>query len=198
VADITNYQSDPPSAKEWSAWIERIALGDDAALNALYDAAVSRVYGMALAITGNVQDAEEVVGDVFLQVWQKARQFSSERGTVMAWLIIMTRTRALDLLRTRKTGHLKRTDEALLETVVSSERTPEDWLEYFVDAPKLNKVMEQLQPVQRQLIALSYFKGMSHQELADYTDIPLGTVKTHLRRGLEALREAFGGEQVDE
>lgn len=198
MGEFTNYQFDPPSVKDWSAWIERIAAGDEAALNALYDAALTRVYGLALAITANTQDAEEVVGDVFLQVWQKAKQFSTERGSVMAWLIIMTRTRALDLLRTRKTGHLKRVDEAQLEILVSDERSPEDWLEYFVDAPKLNKVLEQLQPVQRHLIALSYFKGMSHQELADYTEIPLGTVKTHLRRGLEALREAFGGERVDD
>ncbi|HET8706962.1 MAG TPA: sigma-70 family RNA polymerase sigma factor [Pseudomonadales bacterium] len=198
MGDSTNYQFDPPTSKEWSGWIERIAAGDEAALNALYDAALSRVYGLALAVTGNAPDAEEVVGDVFLQVWQKAKQFSAARGSVMAWLIIMTRTRALDLLRSRKTGHLKRADEEQLATLASDERSPEDWLEYFVDAPKLNKVLEQLQPVQRQLIALSYFKGMSHQELADYTEIPLGTVKTHLRRGLEALRDAFGGERLDD
>lgn len=196
MTESSKYQFDPPSVMEWSLWIKRIAAGDESALNALYDASLSKVYGIALAITTNVADAEEVCGDVYLQVWQQAAHYSTDRGSVMAWLIVMARSRALDLLRSRKTGGLKRADEEQLAFLVSDDRSPEDWLEYFVDAPKLNKALDQLQAVQRQLIALSYFKGMSHQELADYTQLPLGTIKTHLRRGLEALRDVFGNEAV--
>ena len=174
-----------------------IAKGDEQALGALYDATVGRVYGLALRIVRRREAVEEVVEDVFLQVWQQAGRYDIARGKPLTWLLTITRSRALDYLR--------RDDEALVhpepETLVAEpgdERAnPQDLLLALERNSRLYAMLEQLIPVQRQLLALAFFRGMTHQEIAEHTHLPLGTVKSHVRKALDKMREHLGEEIND-
>jgi RNA polymerase sigma factor (sigma-70 family) len=172
--------------------LSAIAKGDEPALGALYDATVGRVYGLALRIVHQREAAEEVVEDVFLQVWQQAGRYDASRGKPLTWLLTICRSRALDYLR--------RVDDALVhpepETLVaeaSDERTnPQDLLLALERNSRLYAILEKLMPVQRQLLALAFFRGMTHQEIAEHTQLPLGTVKSHVRKALDKMREYLG------
>jgi RNA polymerase sigma factor (sigma-70 family) len=172
------------------AHVDRIAGGDETALANLYDATVSRVYGVALRIVRQPESAEEVVTDVYMQVWKDAVRYDATRGRVMAWLLIMARTRSLDLLR--------RADEAFshpepheLVDDVEERLTPQDLIQASADHTSLHTALLALTPMQRQLLALAFFKGLSHSEIVEHTGMPLGSVKTHIRRGLAELRKAL-------
>lgn len=164
----------------------------DAALAQMYDLTASKLYGLARAMLGNVADAEEVVCDVFVQVWQTAQSFDATRGSVLAWLMMICRSRALDVLRQRKSRREQDTQE-LPEHEESTDASPEDVLAQFQEGTAVHHALAQLTPLRRQLVGLAFFKGMSHQEIAETTCLPVGTVKSHLRRSLLALREALDG-----
>lgn len=170
--------------------LAKIAEGNDAALEAFYELTVSRVYGLALRITTRPELAEEVVGDVFLQVWRKARHYASSRATPMAWLLMICRSRAIDLLRRerpQKTGlNIGEEDQELRD-----EETPSPFATLLGTerGSLINQALEQLTEIQKQMISLAFFRGMSHQEVARYTGQPLGTVKSHLRRAQSTLRK---------
>jgi RNA polymerase sigma factor (sigma-70 family) len=174
-----------------SELVRRIAQKDEAALGALYDASVSRVYGLALRITRQREVAEEVAEDVYLQVWTQAERFDARRGNVFAWLLTICRSRALDQLRRRDDAQPHPEPETLLTEAITTDGDPQDLLLAVERNSRLHAVLGQLSPVQRQLLALAFFKGLSHQEIADHTAMPLGTVKTHLRKALEAMRTSL-------
>lgn len=187
----------PDTESELRRMLAAIAKGDEQALGALYDATVGRVYGLALRIVRRREAVEEVVEDVFLQVWQQAGRYDIARGKPLTWLLTITRSRALDYLR--------RDDEALVhpepETLVAEpgdERAnPQDLLLALERNSRLYAMLEQLIPVQRQLLALAFFRGMTHQEIAEHTHLPLGTVKSHVRKALDKMREHLGEEIND-
>ncbi len=169
--------------------IERIARKDDAALGKLYDLTVSRVYGLALRITRQREAAEEVSEDVYLQVWDQADRFDAQRGRAYAWLLTLCRSRALDHLRRRDDAESHPDPETLVDEPGHGD--PQDLLLAVEANSRVHAVLEQLSATQRQLLALAFFKGLSHQEIAQHAGMPLGTVKTHLRKALEAMREAL-------
>jgi RNA polymerase sigma factor (sigma-70 family) len=171
------------------------------AFRKLFDATASRVYAIARRITHNEAHAEEVVSDTYMQVWRDASRFDPMRGNVIAWLTVIARTRALDLLRKQEDWvavpeaqalEIAMFDAQSADTqgvmTITSEVAPDRWVEALEEKSQLAQAMAQLRPVQRQLLALAYFKGLSHQEIADNTGLALGTVKTHIRRGLAALK----------
>ncbi len=171
-------------------WAAAIAARDEQALGAFYDATVSRVYGMALRIMRDPHSAEEVTGDVYFQVWRNAGRYDRSRGAVMAWLLTICRSRALD--------HLRRGDEADVHPDPHSLVTPdageaddsgESLLAGARDHRALHAALNELSPLQRQLVALAFFRGLSHQEISDHAKIPLGSVKSHIRKALKKLRE---------
>ncbi len=164
----------------------------DAALAQMYDLTASKLYGLARAMLSNAADAEEVVCDVFVQVWQTAQSFDSSRGSVLAWLMMICRSRALDVLRQRKSRREQDTQE-LPEHEESADAGPEDVLAQFQEGTAVHHALAQLTPLRRELVGLAFFKGLSHQEIAAETQLPVGTVKSHLRRSLLALREALDG-----
>jgi RNA polymerase sigma factor (sigma-70 family) len=147
-----------------------IARAEETALGALYDLTLSRVFGVALRIVGKSEAAEEVVADVFMQVWRNARNYDAVRSRPVTWLLMMTRSRALD--------HLRRRDEA--------ESHPEPETLNLEAQSGDDDPMNILLAVERDT-ALAFFKGLSHQEIAEHTLIPLGTVKTHIRKALQIL-----------
>ena len=171
------------------ALIHQVAMQDENALAALYDATVSRVYGLALRITQRRDLAEEVVSDVYLQVWRQAPQFDATRGSVLAWLMIRCRTRAIDTLRRIKSAEHNDLPDNLPDT--DNTDCPQDLTLATEQQREVRRALESLNDKQRQLIALAFYRGMSHNELAEFTRMPLGTVKTLIRRGLATLRETL-------
>ena len=169
-----------------SAWLEylrRITLGEHAALGSLYDDTNRLVYGSAMRILRDQADAEEVTLDVYMQIWRNASSFDRQRGSVIAWLMTLTRSRAIDRLRS---GNVRSRYEQPVEGVdqiASAAPQPVFGLERAVQI-----ALNSLAPEQREAIQLAYYSGYSHSELAERLGEPLGTVKTRIRLGMMKLR----------
>lgn len=176
---------------ELQAWIARIVRHEEQALGELYEAMAGRVYGLALRITRHVQVAEEVTEDVFWQVWRQAPRFDATRGSVLSWILTIARSRALDTLRRGERA------EALDEEALASlpgDGDPHDLLDAVQRNDRLHRALSGLDPLPRQLLALSFFRGLTHEEIARHMSLPLGTVKSHIRRALLRLREMLGAD----
>lgn len=171
-----------------TAWLEKIAAKDENALAAFYDATVNRVYGLALRITRASPVAEEVTSDVYWQVWQQADRYDATRGKVLTWLLTLCRSRALDTLRRRDSAESCAEPELLITGAHSSDDDPLGLLLMVERDNTLHAALKTLDSTPRQLLALAFFKGLSHQEIADYTGMPLGSVKSVLRNAMGALK----------
>lgn len=167
-----------------------VASGDSAALGAVYDATVSRVYGLALRITRSAATAEDVVAEVYLQAWQEAARYDPGRGTPSVWLLTICRSRALDALR-RADKAESHADPELLRSNEDTADDPFNLLSALDRDSEIHKALQSLDAVQRQMIALAFFKGYTHAEIAQHVAMPLGTVKTHLRKALKHLERAM-------
>jgi RNA polymerase sigma-70 factor (ECF subfamily) len=172
---------------ELAALLRRCALGEEAALRAIYDLQAARLKGVALRITGNAQMAEDAVHDVFLRLWHDAARFDPARGPASAWLVLLTRFRAMDLARRlgreMPTAELPDTpdlaDDALTVAIGQAENR------------RLHACLEKLHERARRFILLAFVDGLSHTEIAGVTHMPLGTVKSLIRRGLLDLRRCM-------
>lgn len=179
-----------PEAEEarLRGWIAAIALGNEPALGDLYDATLGRVYGLALRVTRNAQAAEEVAEDVYWQVWRQALRFDPARGNAMSWLLTITRSRALDSLRREDEADAHPEPETLIAAEAADEADPQDLFEATQRSHALHAALATLDPLPRQLLALAFFRGLTHEEIALQTALSLGTVKSHIRRALATLR----------
>lgn len=172
--------------------IQDVASGSADALGRLYDRHASMIFGLALRIVGTTADAEEVVQDVFAQVWREAPRYDAPRASVAGWLVMLTRTRAIDRLRARRARpDLGAGDTPVAPALVSREPDPEAQVVSAADARAVRAALQALPDPQRELVELAYFEGLTHSELAVRTGTPLGTVKTRLRTALFALRGAL-------
>ncbi|MBK6495351.1 MAG: sigma-70 family RNA polymerase sigma factor [Gemmatimonadetes bacterium] len=167
--------------------------GDATAMSALYDRYAPGLLGLALRITREQVDAEEVVVDTFAQAWREAARFEGERGSVAAWLVTIARSRALDLLRARsRRGKLA--DAAEAETSAppamgSGFASPIAGVLADERSRRIQDALLVLPDAQRTAIELAYFEGLSQTEIAERLNEPLGTVKTRLRLGLRKMRD---------
>ncbi|RIK44107.1 MAG: hypothetical protein DCC55_03580 [Chloroflexi bacterium] len=163
--------------------IQRIQRRDQRALMELYQAYSSLVYGLALRVLQNSGLAEEVTQDIFLKIWQQPDRWNPALGQFTSWLLTITRNAAIDRLRKERHTHTHQVEqvEHLAETGLA-----DDTLWY--DGQVLAELLAQLPPEQRQLIELAFFQGYTHSELSIKLRLPLGTVKTRLRSGLQKLR----------
>ncbi len=168
--------------------IARMAGGEEAAVGELYDATLGKVYGLALRITGRPEAAEDVVAEVYHQAWRQAAQYQPGRGRPLTWLLTMARSRALDQLRRRDRAELHPEPETLDEPLARAECDPIDMLLAVERAGILHAALARLSPIQRQLLALAFYRDLTHQEIAEQARLPLGTVKTHLRKALLRLK----------
>jgi len=172
-------------------WIARVVRQDQQALAELYETLAGRVYGLALRITRQVQTAEEVTEDCFWQVWRQAPRFDPARGAAIAWIMTIARSRALDALRRADTT--EPLDEDRLAGIEAEDGSdPQDLLDAVEKQHRLHAALRDLEPLPRQLVALAFFRGLSHEEIAGQMGLPLGTVKSHIRRALLRLRELLG------
>ncbi len=177
--------------------VARVMRQDEAALAALYTRLSGRVYAIALRITRDVASAEEVLQDTFWQVWRQAPRFDPQRGTAAAWVLTLARSRALDAFRAQArdpTQWRAQTLDDEMQAGSSVADDPLDLLQAVQRESALHAQLAKLDPLRRQLIALAFFRGMTHDEIADHTGLPLGTVKSHFRRTLAALQTALGPE----
>jgi RNA polymerase sigma-70 factor (ECF subfamily) len=179
---------DPAEDELLCALVARISRADQRALAELYDITVRRVYGLARGITHNLQCAEEVTEDVYWQVWRQALRFDRRRGSVMAWLLTLARSRGLDHLRRRDPATSHPEPETLVHDDGDAQANPSDRMATAERDRQLLGALEQLEPLPRQLLSLAFYRGLTHDEIAQQTRLPLGTVKSHLRRALSNLR----------
>ena len=175
----------------------RIQGRDEAALAELYDAGVKRVYGLAIKIVLKPELAEEVVGDVFLQVWNKAKDFDSSRAIPIAWLLMLCRSRALDTLRRERPQLNNNTCE--FDTNRSEDESADTSFTKTHGIDVKSRVYEALQLLtekQRQAIFLAFYKDMTQSEISEYTGDPIGTVKSNIRRAQLILKETLSREDL--
>jgi RNA polymerase sigma-70 factor (ECF subfamily) len=171
------------------ALIARIETRDADALALLYDRHAPRLLGLAQRILGDTGEAEEVLQEVFLHVWRAAATFDAARGPVLAWLLVATRSRAIDRLRSRRPAirarvqSLEDAGEPASREDVESDAAGREW------DSRCRAAIAGLPEDQRRALELAYFEGLTHQEIAEATGTPLGTIKTRIRLGLMKLRE---------
>lgn len=170
----------------------RIAAHDEQALKAFYRLTIGRVFGLALRITRNRQTAEEVSEDVYVQLWNRAGSFDPMRGSSLSWTLTICRSRSLDALRRNDRAIPDPDPTERLDALVESGGNPQDLLHATQQNAALHAALERLEPRQRQLLSLAFFYDLSHSELALHTGMPLGSVKSTIRRTLTLLREDLG------
>ncbi|SDW64519.1 sigma-70 family RNA polymerase sigma factor [Nitrosomonas oligotropha] len=133
---------------------------------------------------------------MYRQVWREAPRFDAQRGNVIAWLLTIARSRALDYLRKADDAELCEEPELLLTNEPSHDGDPQDLLAAAQNNAKLNQALQQLEPVQRQLVAMAFFRGLTHEEIAAFSDMALGTIKSHIRRALKQLHDVLEDDLV--
>lgn len=172
------------------ALVARMAAGDEGAMAELYDRTVAKLNGFARRWRVPESLVDEALMDAYFQAWNEAARYEPGRAKVTTWLTMMFRSRLLDTLR--------RSDVAescadLTETVEAEDTVASalDILQFVEEASAVHRELEALSPVQRQLVSLAFFCGLSHQEIAAHVAMPLGTVKAHIRRALTRMRASL-------
>ena len=172
-----------------AALLARTALGDRAAFAELYSAMRSQLFAVSLRIVREHGLAEEVLQDSFVNIWSHAGAYAQAKSAPTTWMTAIVRNRSLDVVR--RTREEPDVDDQLSANLVDESATPARDVERRAEAHSLNECMQELEPEQRQSIALAFHHGLSHSELAQHLHRPLGTVKTHIRRGLLRLRDCL-------
>jgi RNA polymerase sigma-70 factor, ECF subfamily len=183
------------SERHWAYLIGLAAAGNQGALAELYDETSHLVHGLVCRIVENREDAREVTHDTYLQVWRNAGSYDATRGKASTWLTTIARSRAID--RLRSSGSRRRMLEDPMEACRDL-RTEEDGPEeHRLDGERrrrINAALHRLSFAQRQAIGIAYYEGLSHSEIADRLNLPIGTVKTRIRLGMVKLRSELAGE----
>lgn len=185
--------SDPVEGAVLRELLEQIAAGEASALAALYERTVDRLNALVQRIVRIEADADDVLSEVYRQVWERPRQYTAERGPVLAWLYVIARTRSIDLVRRRRVlVDIEVTPLGAMDASVVSERVEAPELLAALQAgTALHAALRDLSAEQRQMLELSFFRGLSHLEISEQTGLALGTVKSHIRRGQQAMRKAL-------
>jgi len=171
-----------------------MADGDGQGLAALYDRHARVTYSLALRILGEPQEAEEVVQDVFSQAWKQAARYDRSRGAVVAWLLMMTRSRSIDRVRARRAMPQSTADpDQAFGLIADTADGPERVALTTERAARLKEALDTLPLIQRVPIELAFFEGLTHVEVAERLEVPLGTIKTRIRLGLMKMKDAFLG-----
>jgi RNA polymerase sigma-70 factor, ECF subfamily len=177
--------SDLKEASPDTRLIAAIRSGDEQAMAQLYDRYSSIVYSVALRVVGDTGAAEDILQEVFLQLWRNPGAFDASRGNLAAWLAVITRNRAIDSLRRRKS------ETDIDDVIVSVQPDLAGEAERNRALEKVRGTLNSMAPQQRSLLEMAFFEGLTHSEIAAKTGEPLGTIKTRIRSGLVMLRKAF-------
>lgn len=177
-----------------AALLARVSRREAGAFEALYRACAPSLFGLAVRVTGTAESAEEVVQDGFIKIWRFAGSYDANRASPSTWMSTIVKNQALDYLRRNPYSSVYVED--LDERIAARDADTNPALEFALDAERLSRYLGQLTPVQRQAIALAYFRGQSQSEIAHTLDAPLGTVKSWINRGLESLRAMADARQT--
>ncbi len=173
------------------AALARMARGDQGALAELYDRHARLVFSLALRILQNRADAEDIVQEVFVQVWAQASRYDTARGAVAAWMLTMTRSRAIDRLRSRSARPETASEARVVEDMPDGAAQQDLQLLSAEQVEILRGALNELPVAQRVAVELAYYEGLTHAEIAERLSEPLGTVKTRIRQAVIRLREAL-------
>lgn len=183
--------SDSSEVSPDAALVRRLLQRDVSAFEELYDRHSRLVYALVLRILQQAPTAEEVVQDVFLQLWRNTAQYDGSRGPFVPWLLAIARNRALDQLRLKSERQRRREEQTDELPPVVAIPDLEGSLDEKRRATRVRELMNSLHPQQRRAIELAYFEGLSHSEIANALKEPLGTVKSWIRNGLLRLKEGL-------
>ncbi len=179
--------------------LKRIARKDPVALSLLYDQYNRLLFGLLISIVKKRTEAEDLLQEVFANIWEKADQYDPERGTAYTWIVSLTRNKGIDRLRSKVYKEQKKQstsldDEEVFYPLFSKENNPLENTILADRAKMIRDALEQISDKQRKVIQISYFEGLSQSEISEEYDIPLGTVKTRMRDGMMKLRDILSGE----
>lgn len=173
-----------------AALLARAGLGDRRAFEEVYRATHSKLFAVSLRIVRERQLAEEVLQDSFVAIWNHASDYAQAKSAPTTWMTAIVRNRSLDVLR-RGSHETEDVDEVMALNLVDESASPSNDFDAGQDMHSVRECLKELEPDQRQSIALAFFQGLSHSELASHMRKPLGTVKTHIRRGLMKLKDCL-------
>jgi RNA polymerase sigma-70 factor (ECF subfamily) len=167
------------------ALMRRIAARDQSALRSLYDKHAALIYALLSRIVRDRDDADELLSDVFWEIWSQSSRFDEARGCPRTYMVMLARSRAIDRLRSRgrRAATMQITESSAPPANIASENRE--------IAQIVRTSLNELEPQQRQMIEYAFYEGLSHSEIAAKTQLPLGTVKTYIRRGLIRLRDSL-------
>jgi RNA polymerase sigma-70 factor (ECF subfamily) len=171
--------------------LERMTRGEHDALAELYDRHARAIYSLAVRIVRDQSDAEDIVQEVFSQAWRQAARYDSARGNVAAWLLTLTRSRAIDRLRGRRSRPWDASAGQELRALPDRGLAPDAAAASAEAVGLVRSALQALPLLERTALELAYFEGLTHTEVATRLEMPLGTVKTRIRQGLQRLRAAM-------
>jgi RNA polymerase sigma-70 factor (ECF subfamily) len=181
----------PESRQADQASLARAARGDERAFAELYDRHARLVFSLALRILQDRADAEDIVQEVFAQVWSQAGRYDGSRGSVAAWMLMLTRSRAIDRLRAKRSRPEAAGDAGAAEAVVDAAAAQDLELLSAEQVTRLQQALKDLPDAHRRALELAYYEGLTHVEVAARLAEPLGTVKTRIRQAVMKLRESL-------
>ncbi len=180
----------PGQAESGPGLIQRIAQGSEAALAELYDKTSSLVHGLICRMINDGAIAEEVTLDVYQQVWRQASSYDQTRASITGWLFTIARSRAIDRIRSEARHRAVAVEDYV--AIPDPAPSPEENSEIALMRSRVQNGLRELPVEQREALLLAYFSGLSHSEIADRLQLPLGTVKTRIRLGMIRLRDLLG------
>ncbi|MEB0134409.1 sigma-70 family RNA polymerase sigma factor [Actimicrobium sp. CCC2.4] len=181
----------PPDPQQLKIWLAAVARKDADAFRSLYDATSSKLFGFALRILIKREAAEEALQEAFVSVWNNAASYQASLAAPMTWMTTIVRNKAFDMLR--RVDHTVELDadtfdKDVMDAMESSDLTPLAALQLSQESTALASCLSRLEGLHRQAVAMAFYHDMSHSEVAEHMKLPIGTVKTWIRRGLERLR----------
>lgn len=187
-SDQENGQAAPVSQNDL---LGRVAEGDQQAFSELYDQIAPRVLGLVRRLLKDHAQSEEVTQEVFLEIWQTAKRYDSNKGGAATWILTMAHRRAVDRVRSSQSTRVRDTKIGIRDLQHEYDSVSES-VEIKVEHERVEKALLRLTELQRQAVTLAYYGGYSHSEVAEMLSVPIGTVKTRLRDGMIRLRDELG------
>lgn len=183
--------AEEPAPTNHEELIQSIASGDEAAFEALYDDVSARVFGLIRRVLRDESQCEEVLQEVFVEVWQQAARYDADRGRAVSWIMVMAHRRAVDRVRASQSSRDRDLRQGAKEFEESYDDV-QDTVETRLEGERVQSALQNLSDAQRKAIELAYYGGYTHQEVAKLLEVPVGTVKTRIRDGMIRLRDQLG------